>query len=63
MEMTIRSVDVGWEVYNGGMWYYLVGNPEDSYTVYDDLNEEGDFGKELYSSYDFESCLVWIQNS
>ena len=61
--MQIKCVDEGWEVYNGSIWY-IVGSFEDGYSVYDsDGSEMGGFGNERYSSYNFESCLMWIYNS
>ena len=60
MEMTITSIDEGWEIYNSGTWYYILGNYDDGYEVYDDLNH---IDRELYSNKDFESCLMWVYNS
>ena len=31
MGMTITSIDEGWEIYNSGTWYYILGNYDDGY--------------------------------
>lgn len=54
-----------WKVESDGCYYVINGNSEDGYDVFDDVEyEDGTISEEvLYSSKDFESCLVWCMNN
>lgn len=61
--MIINLYDGNWVVNIDDIEYLIVGNKEVGYDIYYNLMIVASTDNVLFSSNDFEECLVWCYNS